>query len=386
MKFLFVIDALGSAGAEQSTFFLCKYLVSQQHTVRLVVLRSEQKKWEVEAIEAGIELIILGKASLVRHAWMLARQIRIFRPDVVQSVLFASQIRTRMARLSTRFLHVENLVNTMYDPKRLSDAKISGFKARVLKMINGITSRCCTDAFLANSKTVKHHYQLHLKLNPEKIRVIYRGRTENLFLLQRAEIRSEISSRWQIEADRILFVHAGRQDFAKAHVCLLKAIAQMNSAILDQCAFLFFGREGTATQDIKKALLKIPESAVVRMAGQVNDLYRWLAGADIFVFSSRYEGGPGSLIEAMAAGLPVVCNDLPVFREVLEPDNNAFLADVNNSLVFAESMEKMALNSELRKVFGKRSQKIFEEKFRIGQIHQQITDFYISLIDSRHRQ
>ena len=56
----------------------------------------------------------------------------------------------------------------------------------------------------------------------------------------------------------------------------------------------------------------------------------WLNKADVFVMTSRSEGRPNAILEAMAAGLPIVGSDIPGIRELIIHDVNGMLFPVNN--------------------------------------------------------
>ena len=56
----------------------------------------------------------------------------------------------------------------------------------------------------------------------------------------------------------------------------------------------------------------------VRFSGERQDIPRLLKGADLFLFPSLWEGLPGALLEACAAGTPVLASDIAANREVAE--------------------------------------------------------------------
>ena len=105
--------------------------------------------------------------------------------------------------------------------------------------------------------------------------------------------------------------------------------------------------------------------------------------ADIFVFPSRFEGLPGALIEAEAAGLPIVCSHVSMMLEVVEPNKNALTFDINKVEVFTKAIEILVDNEELRTTFATKSRMIFEERFQIDAIHQMMLSLYQKLIKTK---
>jgi len=68
---------------------------------------------------------------------------------------------------------------------------------------------------------------------------------------------------------------------------------------------------------------------------------KWLSWADCFVLPSRREGLSNALLEAMAAGLPCIANDIPPNREVLDDGNAGVLVPVGNCSALASAMRRM---------------------------------------------
>jgi glycosyltransferase involved in cell wall biosynthesis len=71
---------------------------------------------------------------------------------------------------------------------------------------------------------------------------------------------------------------------------------------------------------------------------------KWLSWADCFVLPSRREGMSNALLEAMAAGLPCIANDIPPNREVLDNGNAGVLVPVEDCDALVAAMRDMAEN------------------------------------------
>jgi len=107
---------------------------------------------------------------------------------------------------------------------------------------------------------------------------------------------------------------------------------------------------------ILKEKYKIPHELVIAGAKNVgratsyivdeNKKWELLKNADVFVFPSFYEGFGFPVLEAQAAGVPVVASDIPAFREILR--DSALLANPYKPSEIAEAIYKIIKNQELR--------------------------------------
>jgi len=90
----------------------------------------------------------------------------------------------------------------------------------------------------------------------------------------------------------------------------------------------------------------------VRFTGEVtwDQVPTYLAAGDIFVFPSKFEGMPNALLEAMAAGLPVVVSDIPPHRELIQHGRTGFLA--RDPKEMAQIVERLSKDEELRRSVG----------------------------------
>ena len=95
----------------------------------------------------------------------------------------------------------------------------------------------------------------------------------------------------------------------------------------------------------------------VRFVGEVpwEKVPEYMAAADLFLFPSKFEGMPNAVLEAMAAGLPVVASDIPPHREVLEDGVTGFIR--TNPEAMAEAVSSLVRDPGLRRRLGDTARK-----------------------------
>ncbi|MCX2745201.1 glycosyltransferase family 4 protein [Mangrovivirga sp. M17] len=385
MKILFIQDSLGTGGAERSNAHLWYYLRDKGVELKIAVLEHRKVGIEEEILKAGFDVHFVKEKDFFNQSKEIAGLIREFSPDLVHTVLFKATLRTRFAKLFTSFVHIESLVNCTYDTVRLTDSRISKKAFYFYKYLDNITGKLFTDKFIPITKVVHDHYQNELGIHPNKMNVIYRGRQENQLIQSKEKLKDKVGKELGIPEDNIIITHVGRQEFQKGHLVLLKAIESLNANDKSKVSFLFFGREGNVSEDIKSFLNANILGADIHWMGHRNDVAKFLAVTDIFVFPSFYEGLGGSLIEAQAAALPIICTDIPVLNEVVDKDGNALLFKKNDHLELSDKLSHLINNEKLRAEMGKKSLQRFRSKFKIEDIHQEVFSYYQEIIDSSRR-
>jgi glycosyltransferase involved in cell wall biosynthesis len=107
-----------------------------------------------------------------------------------------------------------------------------------------------------------------------------------------------------------------------------------------------------------------------------------LAQAQIACLPSYYrEGLPKFLIEAAAAGLPLVTTDATGCREAVEPDGNGLLVAPRDPVALTAALERLIGDAELRDRFGARSRAIAEARFDADKIHAATLAVYQTLLE-----
>lgn len=381
MKILYVQDSLGTGGAERSNAELWYYLREENKAeLKIVVLEHRKVGIEKEILDASFDVTFIKKGNILNQVNQLVKIIKDFKPDIVHSVLFRSFIRVRLAKLKAKFYHIESIVNCSYSEIRYKDPDINSLGLTFFKYVNKFTQNFGVDKFIALTQEVKNHTLEHLHVNDSKISVIPRGRKANPHIEDNS-LKRKLEEELGINNYGPIFIHVGRQEYQKGHLDLLKAIHLGDSELAKMGAkFIFCGREGNATKDIEIFQKKHSMDTPVFWLGHRHDISQLLVAANVFVFPSLFEGLGGSLIEAQAAKLPVICTDIKVFDEVVLDNLNALRFPIGNSEILSQKLIELGKDSLLQEKMGLESIKNFQEKFQINDIHERVYTEYQNII------
>jgi len=150
-----------------------------------------------------------------------------------------------------------------------------------------------------------------------RCRIIYNGLDLAAYRMRTSErvaLRRQIRAEFGLEQDALVFINVGRFHPPKGHDVLLAAARDV-TARAPTLHFLLVG-DGDLQGPMQAQARRWGLAHNVHFAGLRHDVPRLLQAADAFVLSSRREGLPGVVLEALAAGLPVVATDLPGVREI----------------------------------------------------------------------
>lgn len=154
---------------------------------------------------------------------------------------------------------------------------------------------------------------------------------------------------------RILTV--GRLSPQKRMDILLEAVAMLKTQNPSCPVQLWIVGDGPLRTKLEEQAKALGIAADVSFFGWQNqeNLRNFYSSADIFVLSSAYEGMPLVLLEAMAAGLPVVASKVSGTEEVIRHGENGFLVPTCNSRILSEKITTLIFDDRLRETFSKAS-------------------------------
>jgi glycosyltransferase involved in cell wall biosynthesis len=118
------------------------------------------------------------------------------------------------------------------------------------------------------------------------------------------------------------------------------------------------------------------EEINVSFLGERKDVKEILKVMDIFVLASLYEGFPVVVLEAMAAGLPIVASSVGGLMEAVVDGETGFLVEPGNPSILADRIKELLLKDSMRKKFGERGFMRAKEKFPIEKTVSKIENLW----------
>jgi glycosyltransferase involved in cell wall biosynthesis len=379
---LFVINGLGTGGAERSLAEMLPRLQVNDIDVSVACLFHRDQGVEDMVRSSGVDVQVLRGRHLPGRIVALHRLIRSRAPAVVHTTIFQSDVAGRVAAATSGAALISSLVNTPYDAIRLRDPNVRRLGLRATRWIDGWTARNLTTHFHAISDTVKRATVEALGIPPSRITVIPRGRDPQRLGMPSLGRRLETRRSLGWAPDDEVVVTIGRQEFQKGQRYLLDAMASVRSS-RPHLRLIIAGRNGNASPELEQMVHALELGDRVHFMGHREDVPNLLAAADLFAFPSLYEGFGGSLVEAMALGLPIVASDVPAIREVVDAGRNALLVHRADPEALARGIVNLLDHPEKRDAFGRWSRQRFEERFTIDRVVPRMAELYRWLAAAR---
>jgi glycosyltransferase involved in cell wall biosynthesis len=164
------------------------------------------------------------------------------------------------------------------------------------------------------------------------------------------DVRSATRAELGFAADDLVVGTVGNLTLKKDHRTLLAAFAQLVGA--EGRARLVLVGAGPLEDALRTYAAQLGVSDQMVFAGSRGDVPDLLSAFDVFALSSRYEGLPIALIEAMAAGLPVVATDVGGVAEVVDDGRNGYLVEEGDPSALATRLAKLLADPLLRQRLG----------------------------------
>lgn len=307
---------------------LAASIASRGHRVELVLARAEGP-W-MDRVPREVRVVDLKASRVIRSVPALARYLRESRPQTVVSAMAYANVAAVAARAmsgaKTRVVVTEHsMLSVAVDQAAVRRARVLPWLMRV----------CYPRAagVIAVSGGVADDLAATIGMPRERIRVIYNPVVTDE-LLRRSQ--DEPDHPWFREKGIPVVLGVGRLTRAKDFATLVRAFARLRESAPARLVLLGEGEEREAVQELA-ASLGVAED--LSMPGFVDNPFAYMRRASVFVLSSRWEGLPTVLIEAMACGCRVVstnCRSGP--EEILDRGKYGALVAVGDVVGMSRAM------------------------------------------------
>lgn len=198
---------------------------------------------------------------------------------------------------------------------------------------------------------------------------------------ERANVRKELG----IE-NKVVLGHVGRFHYAKNHEFLLNVFAKMIqiSGKDESNLVLLLVGEGPRMDEMKKMSEELGITNQVLFIGNKSDVYRYYQAMDLFLYPSRYEGMPGTIVEAQSAALPILMSDT-ICDEVIATGLIKTLSISEDDATDIWAQEAMNLISQgfagRNNIAEKYNQELINRGFDVSGQTSKLTEFYLGKTD-----
>ena len=189
--------------------------------------------------------------------------------------------------------------------------------------------------------------------------------------------REQLRAREGFTDDDVLFVCVARFARQKNHALLIRSFAQGPAS--DPHARLILAGDGVLRDEVETQVASLGLTGRVRFLGVRTDIPEVLAASDIFVLSSDYEGNPLSILEAMAAGLPIVSTAVGSVPNLLANGMSGVLVQPGDVGEMSKAMESLLADRQLRQAMGRAGARRARENFDVANMVRDYEELYESL-------
>jgi glycosyltransferase involved in cell wall biosynthesis len=143
--------------------------------------------------------------------------------------------------------------------------------------------------------------------------------------------------------------------------------------------FVLLG-DGPLRAEVEARVRDLDLAACIHLAGWRDDAYRLLAAADVVTLTSRWEGTPYALLEAMAWSLPVVATAVNGCPEVVRDAETGFLVPPGDDIAWAEKVIEVLADPARARAMGRQGRKQVEERFTLQQMVARVEELYRQVV------
>ena len=305
-----VVGQLTTGGAEGQLWQVARGLDPRRFTPIVYCLSPKIRPMGERLQAAGVPLHVAPHAGWRRVGW-LRRQLAADRIDLVHSWLYIANAVTWAATIGAPGRPLLTSAR---------NCKVQGRVSQVANMLAFRASRC----IVANSGDVATYIQRHYRAPAARIRVVYNGvDTERFHPPQPPPHRPSGP-----------IVSIGRLVEQKNHALFLDAAARLAQRLPD-ARFVIVG-DGPLRLWLEAQARDRGIADRVTFAGERLDVDVVLRGASLFWLTSRWEGMPNVVLEALASGVPVVAADVGGTRELIHAGVDGFVVRADDPQAFVE--------------------------------------------------
>ncbi|MDR1322934.1 MAG: glycosyltransferase family 4 protein [Candidatus Margulisbacteria bacterium] len=300
----------------------------------------------------------------LKTLWQLYKILKREKPDIVHTHTAKAGA---VGRLAAKLAGVKKIYHTFHG--HVFHSYFGKFKTKAFIFLEKILARLTTKIIAISAKQ-KAELISYGVAKPDQITVIRLG-----FELNKLQpVPNYWRRKYKLSPSTILVGIVGRLTAVKNHEYFLE-IAREVCWQNDNVRFIIIGDGELREQLTVSAKLKNLDSKVF-FAGFSTDARKIYSDLDLVALTSRNEGTPVTLIEAMACGKPVVSTNVGGVADIIDNNRTGYLAPQDQPEVFAQKLLRLCRSKTLRKNIGRHARKKILKLYDVKRLVEDIDHLY----------
>lgn len=377
MRIMLVISSLRRGGAERIVSVMANEWLARGQDVILVTI--EAARTDAYQLRPGVARLALDLARVsrnpfyggwnnLRRIWSLRRVVRRYRPDAVVSFVTHTNLLALMALIGTG---LPVIVSERIDPSQMN---LGVLRETLRKRLYPRATAIVVQTGQVGQRMQRTMPRAKFVVIPNPVPATDPDAQERDVHLHELV---------HLPPGTKVVAAMGRLDPQKGFDLLIEAFSEL-AARYPEWYLVIFG-EGPLRSVLEAQIERSRLEARVHMPGVVRAARQYLAEADLFVLSSRFEGFPNALLEAMACGLPAVSFDCPSGpSEIIRDGYDGVLVEAGNVEALGSAMSALMDSSARRGELGKSARQVLE-RFSLDRIMAMWDQSLVNVITRRER-
>lgn len=387
VRVLHIITRLIKGGAQENTLLTVVNLDGVRYQTALVSGPSFGSEGEIEskARQLGVDLTIIPELvreiSPVNDLGALYKVYRLIKRGKYDIVHTHSSKAGIIGRVATRMAGVKNIVHTPHGSIFDQGANIPGVSGmlllKLLLLVERMASHLTNRIVALTAAEARGYIKLGMG-NNSKFTIIHSGIDLSRFTggeIDVAAKRKELG----IPADCIAIITVARLTSEKGHVHLVEAAKETVTQFGGRLKFIFVG-DGSLRKALEKKACELGLDETILFLGLRDDVPELLAISDLFVLSSLYEAQGRVIVEAMAAGLPVIATRVGGVPDVVIDGETGLLVPAADPQALASAIINVLADREKAKQMGQAGRRRVDPEFSVETMVERIDMLYRKLI------
>ena len=381
LRVLHAVYCLGRGGAEKLAIDVTRELNKRENVEALLISFGKTANFEYDTdglnyryCPSKADLSMFYKDKIYAGAYQEA--LMNFKPHIIHSHRYLTEIITRY-NISKDIKYVTHCHDNIRQFSKFS-AKMLFSKRRLTDLYEREwiikKYRECKDHFIAVSENNLSFLKENLPEDLHRFSLL-----PNAIVFSRFA-RKEAANGNKLKGGAIKLINIGSFVPNKNHGFLIEVLDNLRKK--GYPVTLDFLGDGTDIESIRKKVQNYGLSEFVFFRGSVRNVEDYLHNSDIYVHSAKSESFGLVLLEAMAAGLPVVCLDAKGNRDILKDGYNGLMVNVPDVDLFTNKIIQLLSNQDLYYSISDNAVK-FARDFDIGEYVNRLVNLYKTLLEEK---